>query len=232
MMDKGIFVTATDTDVGKTFISALLVKALRAKNVNAGYFKPALSGAVQRDGKLIPGDAEYVCKAAGLEGNPADYVAYIFERAVSPHLAARLERRSITPAGILERFRQVAPRFEYMVAEGCGGLCCPLRLDGESFLLEEVAALLGYPLLIVSHAGLGGIHGAVTTFRYAQSLSLPVCGIVLNRYEPGNLIHEDNRVQIGRFTGVPVVCVEKNQEVFPEIGLLTNGIVPVKTPRK
>lgn len=220
-MNKGVFVTATGTDIGKTFVSALLVKALREKKINAGYFKPALSGAVRRDGKLIPGDAEYVCKRAGLPGEPGDYVAYVFEQAVSPHLAARLEQRVITAGGILERFQQVARRFDYVVAEGCGGLFCPLRLDEETLFIGEAAALLDYPLLIVSPAGLGGIHSAVTTFLYAKSLHLKVLGIVLNQYEPDSLIHQDNRIQIRRLTCVPVICVEKDQDTFPETDLLT-----------
>ena len=81
-MNQGIFVTATGTDVGKTYVSGLLVKALRARGINAGYFKPALSGAEREGGRLVPGDARWVCRTAGLPGDPADYVAYLYEQAV------------------------------------------------------------------------------------------------------------------------------------------------------
>ena len=129
-MKQGIFVTATGTDVGKTYVSGLLVKALRARGINAGYFKPALSGAEREGGRLVPGDARWVCRTAGLPGDPADYVAYLYEQAVSPHLAARLEGPPIELAAILERQRAVGERFAYLVAEGCGGLFCPLREGG------------------------------------------------------------------------------------------------------
>ena len=81
-MTKGIFVTATGTDVGKTYVSALIVKKMRDLGYNCGYFKPALSGAYEKDGELIPGDCEYVLKTSGIEGNPSDFASYIFKTAV------------------------------------------------------------------------------------------------------------------------------------------------------
>lgn len=183
-MNQGIFVTATGTDVGKTYVSGLLVKALRARGINAGYFKPALSGAEREGGRLVPGDARWVCRTAGLPGDPADYVAYLYEQAVSPHLAARLEGPPIELAAILERQRAVGERFAYLVA-----------------------AAIGFDLLLVAPSGLGAIHAAVVTAAYAERLGLPVRGILLNRFDEENIIHRDNREQIARFTGLPVAAV-------------------------
>lgn len=209
-MREGIFVTGTGTDVGKTYVSALLVKTLREQGRSAGYFKPALSGARRRDGALIPGDAEEVCRMSGLPGPPEQYVAYLYEQAVSPHLAARLEGPPITRERIMERFSQVAARFDYLVAEGCGGLFCPLCTEGEQLLLGDVAAMLGLPLVIVSPSGLGAINAAVLTAEYAAKLGLPVLAVVMNGFEAGNPLHEDNRVQIGRFTGLRTICAARD----------------------
>ena len=88
-MTKGIFVTATGTDVGKTFVSGLLVKKVRECGLNCGYYKPALSGAEVINGELIPGDCAYVVQKAELQGKPQDYASYIFKTAVSPHLTLR-----------------------------------------------------------------------------------------------------------------------------------------------
>lgn len=209
-MREGVFVTGTGTDVGKTYVSALLVKTLRMQGRSAGYFKPALSGASRRDGALVPGDAEEVCRVSGLPGPAAQYVAYLYEHAVSPHLAARLEGPPITRERIIERFSQVAARFDYLVAEGCGGLFCPLN-DGEKpLLLGDVAAMLGLPLVIVSPSGLGAINAAVLTAEYAAKLGLPVLAAVMNGFEAGNPLHEDNRVQIERFTGLRTICVARD----------------------
>ena len=95
-MTKGIFITATGTDIGKTYVSALIVKSMRKAGLNCGYYKPALSGAqTSKDGTLIPGDCAYVFKTAGLNLQPENYVSYIFKPAVSPHLAAQIENKPI-----------------------------------------------------------------------------------------------------------------------------------------
>lgn len=92
---KGVFITATGTDIGKTYVTALLLKKLRESSINAGYYKAALSGAYRKDGLLIPGDAEYIATTAGIPTPPADLVSYIYEPAVSPHLAAEMEHHPI-----------------------------------------------------------------------------------------------------------------------------------------
>lgn len=147
---------------------------------------------------------------SGLPGPPEQYVAYLYEQAVSPHLAARLEGPPITQERIMERFSQVAARFDYLVAEGCGGLFCPLCTEGEQLLLGDVAAMLGLPLVIVSPSGLGAINAAVLTAEYAAKLGLPVLAVVMNGFEAGNPLHEDNRVQIGRFTGLRTICAARD----------------------
>lgn len=136
-MTKALFVTGTGTDAGKTFITALIVKRLRGAGLNAGYYKAALSGAEDRGGKLIPGDAEYVRMAAGIEGDPADSVSYIYRTAVSPHLAARIEGPQIELERIKSDFAEQCRRYDYLVMEGSGGIVCPIRWDGSAQLMLE-----------------------------------------------------------------------------------------------
>ena len=88
---KGYFVTATGTDVGKTFITGLLVKKWRDSGIDAGYYKAALSGAELRDGKWVAGDADYVKRIAKLPDSQEQLVSYVYKEAVSPHLAAQKE---------------------------------------------------------------------------------------------------------------------------------------------
>nr|MCR5264990.1 dethiobiotin synthase [Cyanobacteria bacterium RUI128] len=88
-MAKGLFVTATGTDIGKTYVSGLLVKKMREYGYNCGYYKPVLSGGGKYNGKLIPGDCVHVVKTAGLDIEPFKCLSYCFEDAVSPHLAAK-----------------------------------------------------------------------------------------------------------------------------------------------
>ena len=112
-MTKAVFVTATGTDCGKTFISALLVKKMRELGYNCGYFKPVLSGAEVKDGKLIPGDCAYVVKTAGIKDRqPKQCASYIFKTAVSPHLAAEIEGVNIKTQKIKEDFENFSKDFD------------------------------------------------------------------------------------------------------------------------
>ena len=203
---KSIFVTATGTDVGKTYISALLVKAMRDAGVDARYYKPALSGAVREGERLIPGDAAFVAECAGLQQQPEQMVSYIFEEAVSPHLAAKRSGAAIELEKLADDRTKAGAAAEFLLVEGCGGLICPLRRDDQSLMLADVAERFGDELLLVAPAGLGSINAAVLTAEYAKQRGLTVRGIVLNGYEAGNFLHEDNWQEIEALTGLPVLA--------------------------
>lgn len=209
-MSRGIFVTATGTDVGKTYASAQIVKYLRERGTNAGYFKAALSGAEEREGRLVPGDAAYVCRQAGLFADPAELVPFVYRAALSPHLAARLENRPVSMPEVEAAFRRVVENYDFVVAEGSGGIVCPLRYESgrrsETILLTDVIRMTGFPLLIVADAGLGTINHTVLTAAYARSQGLAVRGVLLNRFRQGDAMHEDNRKMVEALTGLPVLA--------------------------
>lgn len=212
-MDRKIFITATGTDAGKTYVSALILKHLRESGINSGYYKPALSGAYHSGGRLIPGDAEYVCSLSGLDVPPETLVSYCFERAVSPHLAAVCENRAIEMQKIAEDFKRISAEYEYMVIEGCGGIICPLRLDDKTIMLEDIIKLLGADIIIVASAGLGTINSTLLTVEYARAKGIGIRGIVLNRYDERNFMHTDNKRQIEKLTHLPVLaCVADNAD--------------------
>lgn len=209
-MSGGIFVTATGTDVGKTYVSARIVRYLRERGVHAGYFKAALSGAEERDGRLIPGDAAYVCRQGGLADDPAGLVPFVYRAPLSPHLAARLEGRPVCMDTVEAAFRRTAEKYDFVVAEGSGGIVCPLRYEpgrsSDTILLVDVIRMTGFPLLIVADAGLGTINHTVLTAAYARSQGLDLRGVVLNRYRRGDVMHEDNRKMVEALAGLPVLA--------------------------
>lgn len=207
-MSNAIYITATATDAGKTYISGLLVKKLRGSGLNAGYYKPALSGAVLSDGELLPGDCQHVAAAAGLPVRPRDLVSFLYREAVSPHLASRLEGRPIEPDIILKDIAVMKRQYDYITVEGCGGIVCPLRLDDRTLLQTDIIKLLQLDILIVAGSGLGAINAAVLTADYADRQGIQVKGFILNRYDNSSLLHRDNRQVIERLTGLPVIaCV-------------------------
>jgi dethiobiotin synthetase len=226
-MRKGFFVTATGTDVGKTYVTALLVKKLRESGCNAGYYKAALSGAQWKDGVLVPGDADYVRTVAGLTDRYDEMVSYVYEAAVSPHLAAQMEGNPVALSKVKADFDSACQRYDFVVAEGSGGIVCPIRWDDEQhLLLEDVIETVDLPLVIVANGALGTINSVVLTVEYAKARSLPILGIVLNQFHKGDRMEEDNRKMIETLTGVPVLAVvgENEQDLEIDVSRLTGSL--------
>ena len=211
-MTKAIFITATGTDVGKTYISALIVKRLRELGRDCGYFKPALSGAVEKNGNLIPGDCDFVLKTAGINANPMDYVSYVYKTAVSPHLAAEIEGNQIKIEKIKTDYERLKKEFDYLVVEGAGGIVCPFNLGEFKLILPDVIKELGLDILVVASASLGTINSTVLTVEYAKLHGINVKGIILNNYDENDFMQRDNKLQIERLTGVKVVAAVKKDD--------------------
>jgi len=209
---KGIFITATGTDVGKTFVTGLIVKKLRGQGINAGYYKAAVSGAEWMDGHLVAGDAAHVVRVSGMEHEPNSLVSYMYETPVSPHLAAQIHNTPIEMSVIIEDFAKSKTQFSYITVEGSGGIVCPLRLDDTTIMLIDVIKQLHLDIIIIASATLGTINSVVLTVEYAKNHHIGVKGIILNEYEADNFLHQDNKKQIEYLTGVPIIaCVAKNE---------------------
>jgi dethiobiotin synthetase len=161
---SGYFVTATDTGVGKTFITAALAAALRSRRRDVAVFKPVQSGAAADDPS---GDAALL---------GADCV-YAFSAPLAPLVAARAEGRTIELAPILARARELAREHEVLLVEGAGGLLVPLA-DGLD--VAGLAVALGLPLVVVARAGLGTVNHTLLTIEAARSRGLEPAGVVLN----------------------------------------------------
>lgn len=214
-MKRGIFITATGTDVGKTYVTGLIVKALRDYGLNAGYYKAALSGAEYQNGHLVAGDCAYVTKTAGLSDDPNSLVSYIYQTAVSPHLAAEIENQPVLLSKIKQDFSVMKERFDVITVEGSGGIVCPLRLDEKTLMLTDIIKALELDIIIVASASLGTLNSIALTTEYAKSHEIAVKGIILNQYDETNFLHCDNKKQIPRLTGVPVIsCIKENDTCF------------------
>ena len=138
-MSKNIFITATGTDIGKTYVSALIIKKMREVGLNCGYFKPVLSGVIEKNGKLIESDCNYVVETAKIPTEADECVSYWWKEAVSPHLAALRSGEEINIEKIKDAFAKKQKKYDYLLIEGAGGITCPLRLEnGEKYLLKDL----------------------------------------------------------------------------------------------
>lgn len=219
-MPKGIFIVGTDTDVGKTVVTAGLMHVVRNNGYNACYFKAALSGAAEDGQKLVPGDTELVSEVGRINEAYENMTPYVFKTPVSPHLAARLERKPIQRSVILEKFVYLKQHYDYIIAEGSGGIVCPLiEEDSNVYTIENLIKELGFAVVLVAKATLGTINHTVLTVKYLESAGINIKGIILNYYEE-NAFCEDNARMIEKLTKVPIIAklksIEGKHEIFIE----------------
>ncbi len=218
-MGKGIFVTGTGTDVGKTYVTGLIVKKLRDSGLNAGYYKAAISGAEKgKNGELLPGDALYVNETAGIGEKTENLVTYVYPEAVSPHLAAKINNEPIDFDRVESAFRRALGKYDYLTMEGSGGIICPLRWDEKQHvILDDLVSRLDLGAVVIADAGLGTINSAVLTIEHLMMRHIPVKGVILNSFHPGDMMEEDNRDMIEKITGVPVIAVVKKGDTELDI---------------
>ena len=212
-MNKNVFITATGTDIGKTYVSALIVKKMREAGLNCGYYKPVLSGVLEKDGKLIESDCNYVVSTAKIPTTADDCVTFWWKEAVSPHLASVRAGEEINIDKIKKDFSEKQSQYDYLLIEGAGGITCPLRLqNGEKYLLNDLIKELGASIIVVADGGLGTINSILLTVEYARQHNIKIAGIILNNFNPSSFMHQDNLKQVEYLTGIKVIStVQKNQ---------------------
>lgn len=172
---KGIFIAGTDTGVGKTVVSGLLLNFLRGQGIHAGYQKWVSTGDA-----ASAADFEFCRRAAGLEEEPAPLelqVPYRFAFPASPHLAAEREGRTIEVGKILAAYEEMALRYQCLLVEGVGGLLVPLRRD---LLLADLLAGMQLPVLVVARTGLGTLNHTFLTLEALRGREIEILGVVFS----------------------------------------------------
>jgi len=223
-MAKKIFVTGTGTDVGKTYVTGLICKKLTEAGLSAGYYKAAMSGNDRdEDGKLIPGDAAFVKEISGMSQPLGSMCPYIYETAVSPHLASKLEGGPVDFGVVKSGFDAVCEKYDFVTMEGSGGILCPIRFDDEVTMLEDVIKGLDLDCILIADAGLGTINSVVLTYEYMKNRGLNIQGIIFNNYIAGDCMHEDNIKMCQHMTGLKVLALvaSGDQDLDIDIDVLT-----------
>ncbi len=206
-MSKKLFITGTGTDVGKTFISGLILKKLNENNLKSAYYKAAISGNdSDESGKLIPGDAKYVKDISGINESLEAMCPYVYKTAVSPHLASKIEGNPVDTEVVKKGFNELSNEYDYVTMEGSGGILCPLVKEEKTVLLWELVKELNIPTVIVADAGLGTINSVVLTVYFMKDKGIPIKGIIMNRYHKGDVMEEDNIKMCEELTGIRVIA--------------------------
>lgn len=221
-MSKKLFVTGTGTDIGKTYVTALLVKKLNESGLNPGYYKAAVSGNLRDEkGELIPGDAKFVKDISGIKQPLEKMCPYVYERAFSPHLASRIEGNDVNKDEVVKGFEENCLEYDYVIMEGSGGIICPIRFNEEKIMLEDFINELSLPCVVVADAGLGTINNVVLTVEYMKMKNINIKGIIFNNYIEEDIMHEDNKYMCEYLTGINVIATvsknDNNIEIDEEI---------------
>lgn len=200
-MARAFFITGTDTNVGKTFVSTLIARALKAEGADVGVMKPVETGCREADGALAPMDA-LALKEAAKSNAPLDVInPYRFAPPLSPNVAARLSGVEIDLNRIESAFKTLSAVHEIILVEGAGGLLVPLNND---HTMADLALRLNARLVIVAASRLGVINHALLTCECARSRGLGIAGVILNNPAPSenDLSVRYNRSEIERYAPV------------------------------
>lgn len=200
-MGKGIFITGTDTGVGKTLVAATLAAYLRACGYRIGVLKPVETGCTETNGTLIPNDAVRLKEASGCTEPIEKICPYRFAEPVAPSIAAERAGRKIDVDLLLTTYGEISAEYDITLVEGAGGLMVPLL---PSYTYADFARVLKLPLLVVAANKLGVLNHLLLTVEHASCKGLSVLGYVLNRLSnESSPAAETNRQVLSGLTGVP-----------------------------
>lgn len=215
---NGAFVTGTGTEVGKTVVAAAIARTLAEEGKRVAVFKPAVTG-LDEGGEP---DHALLRRAAGSEQSDEQIAPYRYGPPMSPHLAASLAGEEISPERLLGAARAAAAAGGALVCEGVGGLLVPLAGD---YLVRDLAAALGLPLVVAASPGLGTINHTLLTVEAARAAGLEVAMAVLTPWpERPSTVERSNRETIAALGGVEV-------EVLPRLDLAAPRSWPRLAPR-
>ena len=199
----GIFVTGTDTEIGKTVCSCLLIEALQQRGLRVAGMKPVASGGQYRQGQLVNDDALQLQQQSGLNQGYELVNPYVFELPVAPHLAARQVGVIIRPEPIQQAFTRLKTDADQIVVEGVGGWRVPLNAQET---LADVARLLALPVVLVVGLRLGCLNHALLSVAAIRADGLELAGWVANPIDPGMPRREENIAALEARIGAPLLA--------------------------
>ncbi len=222
---RGLFVTGTDTEVGKTVIAGGIARVLKDKGQEVGVFKPVASGCRSDRGGLVSHDAEFLAHCADSAETLDQICPVRFREPLAPEVAVQRGAEPIELEVIRTYYNRLAAGKEVMIVEGIGGLLVPLS---QELLVADLAGQMDLPLLIVANPGLGTINHTLLSIEAARARGLRVAGIVINSYvaDTASVAEETNPAAIERASGVKVLAiVPRDLQTNVARGLIGPGVM-------
>ncbi|WP_413374873.1 dethiobiotin synthase [Alkalihalobacillus sp. 1P02AB] len=199
---RGIFVTGTDTGVGKTVISSGIAAVLKEEGIDIGVFKPMLSG-INRSNPMS--DTAWLKRMSNTSLTLEEITPFQFEKPLAPAIAQELEGTNIKLEDIIKNWKQIRKKHNYFIIEGAGGIAVPL---GQGFLVSDLIKALDLPVLIVARSQLGTINHTFLTIEYAKRLGLSVIGVIINGMNDNpNLFEDRNPLLLKQMSNIPILGI-------------------------
>jgi dethiobiotin synthetase len=226
-MARGLFVTGTDTGVGKTVVAAALLRALVAEGVRAIGMKPVAAGVDA--GASVNEDVAALAAAGSVDAPLRDRNPYAFAAAVAPHLAAAGDGRRIAIGTIVDAYRRLESAADAIVVEGAGGALVPL--DDRHDMLD-IARALRLPVLLVVGVRLGCLHHARASVLAIRARGLKLAGWAASRIDPAMALADSNVAWLARELDAPLVAdIARADAVLPRAALVATGLIDDATGR-
>ena len=207
---KSLFVTGTDTDVGKTCVSASIVKNLRDMDIDVGVMKPFASGH-KKNSSSLPQDVEILMKYSGSQ-DPIDLVnPYFFEIPTSPYDAAKILVQKINLQKVIDAYNKLLSSHDLVIVEGIGGLMTPIT---QNYFVSNLISELDVDTIIVMGSKLGTVNHTLLTYEHCKQMHLKLKGFVINQTVPSGYELSNLKQQIMELTNQIVYCTIPYQKNF------------------
>jgi len=207
---KSLFVTGTDTNIGKTCVTASIVKNLRDRNIDVGVMKPFASG-YKKNSNSISEDVEILMKYSGSH-DPIDLVnPYFFEIPTSPYDACKILAQKISLKKITDAYHVLLSSHDLLIVEGIGGLMTPIT---QNYFVSNLISELNIDTIIVTGSKLGTVNHILLTYEHCKQMHLKLKGFVINQTEPNGYELSNLKQQIMELTNQIVYCTIPYQKNF------------------
>jgi len=210
-MPKGIFVTATDTGVGKTVAAAAIIRSLKLSGIKVGAMKPFETGLAMEGGEAVPSDGSFLRQAAEMDDPPELVTPQLFKAPLAPYVASAKEGRTVDLEAVFNAYERLSRKYEFMVVEGAGGILVPImRRQGEcsgAYYMLDLIKDLKLASVVVARPLLGTINHALLTVSRLLDEGVPVAGVIVSHSEPpqGSVAEETNVETLKELCPAPVI---------------------------
>ena len=198
---NSLFVTGSDTDVGKTYVTAGLAVALRKLSVDVGVMKPFAAGIPQKKG-FKSEDAEILAKAAQVSDSESLINPQFFKMTASPYTASKYLKIKVKVDSVLSCFRKLSKLHSMLLVEGMGGIMTPIL---KNYFVSDLIKEMKLPTVIVTRTKIGTVNHTIMTCKMCEKYKIPIKGIIINNFDSDGYKIKILKRDLEDLTGVPIL---------------------------